>query len=339
VTKSTFDDGVLSHPKMVEAGEDATDLWMRSVIYCNKYGLGGVIRTGAVRGFTSKPQRVVDQLIERLVSARLWDVEPGVGWRVHDFHDWNWTEEQRAARREEIGRKRSEAGRKGNEARWGGRSQSIANGSQTDRSDGSQVGVANSQDDRPPPAPSPSPSPEEKNPERAGVDVPPPRPAPRVLQPKAPVDEAPPADPRARAVFDAIMTDPLLKPPCTKRVADFATRVTAPNAFPGVNVLGQVLRAATWNAGQTKPKRDGRAFLLGWLGRSDSEAPSPLASGVIDITPPRQPSLPVQRVIGVPVVNPASREDVRAALAEVRALAAAKSFPDNDPQGAAHASR
>lgn len=165
MTKSTFDDGVLSHPKMVEAGEDATDLWMRSVIYSNKYGLGGVIRTGAVRGFTSKPQRVVDQLIERLVSARLWDVEPGVGWRIHDFHDWNWTEEQRAARREEIGRKRSEAGRKGNEARWGGRSQSIANGSQTDRNDGSQVGVANSQDDRPPPAPAPSPSPrEEKNP-------------------------------------------------------------------------------------------------------------------------------------------------------------------------------
>ena len=35
-----------------------------------------------------------------------------------------------------------------------------------------------------------------------------------------------------------------------------------------------MLRAATWNAGQRKPKRDGRAFLLGWLGRSDPEAPA-----------------------------------------------------------------
>lgn len=29
MTKSTFDDGILGHPKCVEAGEDATSLWMR----------------------------------------------------------------------------------------------------------------------------------------------------------------------------------------------------------------------------------------------------------------------------------------------------------------------
>lgn len=208
MTKSTFDDGVLSHPKMVEAGEDATDLWMRSVIYCNKYGLGGVIRTGAVRGFTSKPQRVVDQLIERLVSARLWDVEPGVGWRVHDFHDWNWTEEQRAERREEIARKRSDAGRKGNEARWGGRSQTIANGSQTDRNEESQVRVANSQEHRPPPAPAPSPSPGEGKhpPTPASGGVPTgrkPRAAKLPAQPELPDSRRPSIDAALSAVEDA----------------------------------------------------------------------------------------------------------------------------------------
>ena len=69
----------------------------------------------------------------------------------------------------------------------------------------------------------------------------------------------------------------------------------------------------------------------------------PLASGVIELpAPPRPAPPPVARVIGVPVANPASREDVRAALAGVRALSAAKAAPsahDHDPPGAAHASR
>lgn len=105
------------------------------------------------------------------------------------------------------------------------------------------------------------------------------QPSPKVKPPKASdAPEAPPVDPAARAVFDAITSDPMLAP-ITRRPADLATRLVAPGAFPGVNVLGQVLRAAAWNAGQRKPKRDGRAFLLGWLGRSDPEAPQPLGAG------------------------------------------------------------
>lgn len=100
------------------------------------------------------------------------------------------------------------------------------------------------------------------------------QPSPKVKPPRASdAPEEPPADPEARAVYDAIVGDPMLGP-VTRRPADLAVRLTAPGAFPGVAVLSQVLRAATWNAGQRKPKRDGRAFLLGWLGRSDPEAPS-----------------------------------------------------------------
>jgi hypothetical protein len=132
---SRFDDGALWHPKAVEAGEDAANLWIRSIMYANRYNTDGLIRTGAVAGFTTKPPKVVAALIEALVTARLWDVEPGVGWRIHDFLDWNDSREEKDRRAEEISAKRSAAGKAGNAKRWGAKvdRKTIANGSQTDR--------------------------------------------------------------------------------------------------------------------------------------------------------------------------------------------------------------
>lgn len=168
MTRSTFDDNILSHPKFVKAGEDAASLWIRSVIYCNRHDTDGLVEADVVPAFTSKPPKIVAALVERLVRFRLWDVVEG-GWRVHDFHDWNWTAEQREAHRREVSAKRSAAGKAGNAKRWESRNGShdspacddnaIANGSQTDRKAVASDRNTESQTHRPSPSPTPSPNP------------------------------------------------------------------------------------------------------------------------------------------------------------------------------------
>jgi len=109
----------------------------------------------------------------------------------------------------------------------------------------------------------------------AGAAVQPAPPLKPKRTPKAPATpEQPPTDPTARAVFDVIIADPVLAA-IVARPADLATRMVAPGAYPGVNVLSQVLRAAAFVAGGKRSYRDGRAFLLGWMGRADIEPVAP----------------------------------------------------------------
>ena len=135
------------------------------------------------------------------------------------------------------------------------------------------------------------------------------------------------------------------------RGAAFDARLIKPlqaliTGFPDLAAWSRVGRwLASWDrtdailsAAWLTKNRDAFAKAEAWESRGD-----PYASGVIELpAPPRPAPPPVARVIGVPVANPASREDVRAALAGVRALSAAKAAPsahDHDPPGAAHASR
>lgn len=158
---SRFDDGALWHPKAVEAGEDAANLWIRSIMYANRYNTDGLIRTGAVAGFTTKPPKVVAALAAALVAARLWDEVPGVGWRIHDFLDWNDSRDEKDERAARISEERSKAGKAGNAKRWGSRPdrKTIANGSQV----ATACDIAKSQSDRPYHS-VPSPVPTEENP-------------------------------------------------------------------------------------------------------------------------------------------------------------------------------
>lgn len=158
---SRFDDGALWHPKAVEAGEDAANLWIRSIMYANRYNTDGLIRTGAVAGFTTKPPKVVAALAAALVAARLWDEVPGVGWRIHDFLDWNDSRDEKDERAARISEERSKAGKAGNAKRWGSRPdrKTIANGSQV----ATDCDIAKSQSDRPYHS-VPSPVPTEENP-------------------------------------------------------------------------------------------------------------------------------------------------------------------------------
>lgn len=332
-----IDDCAPLHPKLLRAGPEAAWLWIAGLAYANRHVTDGAIPAEAlaalypVDGWT---RAKLLRLAAHLVSVGLWVAREGGGWLIHGYDEFQseamrgavderraW-ERDRKARQREAARTRSgpsdsvELRPMSHRDRGGTVPRDMshfdvrdtggtpAGDTRASKADVSQ-GVSQAPD---PSRPVPT---DPKNSERAGAAVPAPRPK------QAPEAETPPVEPRARAVFDAIMADPLLKPPCTRRVADLAVRLTAPDAFPGVNVLGQVLRAAAWNAGQRRPKRDGRAFLLGWLGRSEAEAPSPLASGIYAPAQRPQPE-PAPRVIGVPVDNPASPEDVKRAFAGLR---------------------
>ena len=73
-----------------------------------------------------------DSYAEKLVSVGLWERTES-GFRFHDWLEFQPPADNERERRESVSRLRSEAGKRGNIKRWGDRSQTIANGSQTDR--------------------------------------------------------------------------------------------------------------------------------------------------------------------------------------------------------------
>lgn len=95
----------------------------------------------------------------------------------------------------------------------------------------------------------------------------------KVQEPELP--DAPPAEGTlARRVYDAIVGDAGLRP-IVDRPGDFAARITTEGAYPGLNVLAQVLRAGEWLSRQRGMDRwrDGRAGLSRWLAREAGRMP------------------------------------------------------------------
>lgn len=350
-----IDDGAPLHPKLLDAGPEAAWLWTCGLAYCNRNHTDGLIATRHLAALYpgAWPAPRIEELAARLVSVRLWDAD-GPDYRVHDYAHY-----QEEATREVVDARRVYERERKRAQRLKARPGHVPDnvpgtiaghvpGTTTGTPPGTESGTAPA--DVPsaaPPAPThapvvpaprpvpsrPDPGSEVQNPERAEVGAAPLRPAqPKAKGPKSPEPEEPaPIDPKARAVYDAIVGDALLGTR-VRRPADFAMRVTGPDAFPGVNVLGQVVRALAWNAGQRLPKRDGRAFLLGWLGRADKEAPepSPLASGVYSVPmpprysreappaaiPPPPLSLPGTLAVDQPAMT---RDQVTAAAKKLRA--------------------
>ena len=104
------DDGFLDHPKVLVAGEEAANLYLRGLIWCCKHLTDGAIPREALRTLSSR--RDAGALAVKLVSAGLWEAAPD-GWRVHDFHDHNPSAAEVKARRSELSAKRAEAGKRG----------------------------------------------------------------------------------------------------------------------------------------------------------------------------------------------------------------------------------
>lgn len=80
-------------------------------------------------------------------------------------------------------------------------------------------------------------------------------------------------------IYDAIVNDPVLQP-ITGNPGDLALRFADPAAYPGIDVLAEVLKAGTWVAGQRPGHwKDGRKALLGWLDRASARlGPQPAAA-------------------------------------------------------------
>ena len=111
MTWSKLDDNIFDHPKMLKAGEDAANLYVRGLVYCNRYLTDGHIPAEAL--VTLSRKREAARYSADLVRVGLWETHPDGGWTVHDFHDHNPTAAEVAEKRAAIAAKRSEAGKRG----------------------------------------------------------------------------------------------------------------------------------------------------------------------------------------------------------------------------------
>lgn len=158
-------------------------------------------------------------------------------------------------------------------------------------------------------------------PAREAPSAQPAEPKPRAPRAKATqlVADMPPAEGTlARKVYDAIVSDTALS--SLARPGDFASRVCADGAYPGVDVLAQVRRAGAWAAGKKRaPWRDVRAGLLAWLRRAAEDAQQSPQGARATPMPVRPASLPFQTPPQpAETVGPEVFAEIRAAVARTR---------------------
>lgn len=78
--------GFYRHPKAVEAGEDAADLFIRGIDYCTEYLTDGFIPDAALHQLSRK--RSVQRNAKALERVGLWDRDTD-GWWVHHYDDYH----------------------------------------------------------------------------------------------------------------------------------------------------------------------------------------------------------------------------------------------------------
>ena len=156
-----IDDGFYDHPKVLIAGEEAANLYLRGLVWCCKHLTDGAIPREALRTLTGR--RDAAALAAKLVASGLWEARES-GWAVHDFHDHNPTAAEVKARRAELSAKRAEAGKRGG-IRSGQVRVMEANAKQTaSKPEASCSGVAEAKRSPVPSRPVPDQSKEEKTP-------------------------------------------------------------------------------------------------------------------------------------------------------------------------------
>ncbi|MBP6833050.1 MAG: hypothetical protein KA978_19840, partial [Deltaproteobacteria bacterium] len=156
-----IDDGFYDHPKVLVAGEEAANLYLRGLVWCCKHLTDGAIPREALRTLTGR--RDAAALAVKLVASGLWEAREG-GWAVHDFLDHNPTAAEVKARRSELSAKRAEAGKRGG-IRSGQVRGGEANAKQTaSKPEASCSGVAEAKRSPVPSRPVPDQSKEEKTP-------------------------------------------------------------------------------------------------------------------------------------------------------------------------------
>lgn len=80
-----LDDSFFCHPKIVEAGAEASGLYVWALTYSAHNLTDGHVPAGWVKqAVGSRAKRLAGILVEH----GLW-TENGTGWVIHDYHDYN----------------------------------------------------------------------------------------------------------------------------------------------------------------------------------------------------------------------------------------------------------
>jgi hypothetical protein len=96
------DDSFFSHPKVVQAGAEASGLYVWALAYSSHHLTDGHVPAAWVSQVMGKRAA---RTAEQLVSAGLWEVN-GTGWVIHDFLIYNPTRAQvEEKRRKDSARK------------------------------------------------------------------------------------------------------------------------------------------------------------------------------------------------------------------------------------------
>lgn len=98
-----IDDGAMQHPKVLGLSDSAFRLWIKGLCYCQSYLTDGLIPREALREMRAKRQDVESLSREFEGYSPLWEAVKGVGFRVHDYLEYNDSREQ-ARRRQDIAR-------------------------------------------------------------------------------------------------------------------------------------------------------------------------------------------------------------------------------------------
>lgn len=104
------DDGMHSHPKILDAGNEAIGLWARCGSYCSHYLTEGFVKRDVALLYGDMA------LVDVLVKVGLFEPVEG-GWQMHDFLDYNPTKEKVLAEREAAAKRQRDARERAKQAR------------------------------------------------------------------------------------------------------------------------------------------------------------------------------------------------------------------------------
>jgi hypothetical protein len=91
-------DNYIDHPKFIVLSDRAFRLWHEGMAYCRKHQTDGEIVSSALRGFRYAKPDAVRELSAG--TAPLWETVD-VGFKVHDYLDWNPCREDEQRRQQE----------------------------------------------------------------------------------------------------------------------------------------------------------------------------------------------------------------------------------------------
>lgn len=104
------DDGFHSHPKTLDAGNEAIGLWARCGSYCSHYLTEGFVKRDVALLYGDMA------LVDVLVKVGLFEPVEG-GWQMHDFLNYNPTREKVLAEREAAAKRQRDARERAKQAR------------------------------------------------------------------------------------------------------------------------------------------------------------------------------------------------------------------------------